>query len=370
MSSKLIYLVSSSGYPNYGDELVAAQWLRWLAVHEPDAEVWLDTPSPGNCVMMFDDLHPNVRFTDALFQIVWNAPEDLDEVAWFCGEAVRNPGLVPRRALGMELLQGADVFHVLGGGYINEYWPRHIGLLSAGNALAESFKARAAATGLGLMPVAGSAELIKKATSNYHVLDVRDQESTDLLADDRVSQSGDDVTLGIGPAIFDERETRSVMLNLQADFLDDDGVESLRRSVLATVEAWGIEGHQIGYVECMPGADRRMFDLLTPDLPDMRFYPFVEVWRAGMPARRGQRWLTTRFHVHLTAAAAGAWGVAFPINDYYRVKHGSLVAQGSRWALGELGEPAPAFHGEPGFGSKLAGLTDAKTAIAQRIYGP
>ena len=26
----------------------------------------------------------------------------------------------------------------------------------------------------------------------------------------------------------------------------------------------------------MPGGDRRVFDILEPQLPDMRFYPFVE----------------------------------------------------------------------------------------------
>ena len=47
MSGRRIYLVGSTGFPNYGDELVASQWLRYLAEHEPDAEVWLDSPAPG-----------------------------------------------------------------------------------------------------------------------------------------------------------------------------------------------------------------------------------------------------------------------------------------------------------------------------------
>jgi len=368
MARKLIYLVSTSGFPNYGDELVAAQWLRWLAQHEPDAEVWLDTPSPGNCVMMFDDLHPNVRFTDALFQIVWNAPEDPEELAWFCGEAIRNPGLVPRRAFGMELLRRADVFHILGGGYINSLWPRHLGLLAAGATMKTTFDARVAATGLGLLPVAGPTELVQKLAHDFDVFDVRDTESYALLADDKVIQSGDDVTLNIGPDNFDQRETRSIMLNLQSDFLDDDGIERLARGVLATTEYWEAESYQMGYVESMPGGDRRLFDGLEPSLPEMRFYPFPEVWRDGLPARRGQRWVTTRFHAHMMAAAAGAWGVAYSINDYYVVKHKSLVDAGSNWELATLGETAKAYEGDPGFGSALDGLATAKADVARKIY--
>ncbi|WP_410631146.1 hypothetical protein [Amycolatopsis sp. cmx-4-83] len=41
------YLVGPSGHPNFGDELIAATWLRYLAGTEPDADVWLDTHSPG-----------------------------------------------------------------------------------------------------------------------------------------------------------------------------------------------------------------------------------------------------------------------------------------------------------------------------------
>jgi len=197
---------------------------------------------------------------------------------------------------------------------------------------------------------------------------VRDDESYALLADDKVIRSGDDVTLGIGPDNFDPRETRSIMLNLQSDFLDEDGIEALARSVLSTAEFWEAESYQMGYVECMPGGDRRLFDVLEPSLPELRFYPFVEVWRDGLPARRGQRWMTTRFHAHMMAAAAGSWGVAFPINDYYVVKHTSLVEAGSHWELVTPGETATGYEGEPGFGPALDSLAAAKADVARKIY--
>ena len=131
MSARRIYLIASTGFPNYGDELVGARWLRYLARTAPDAEVWLDSPSPGNSQLLLGGLHPNVRFVDTLFRIAWAAPSKTPTSS-STSPPMRCASVVPRFALGVELLQSADVFHVLGGGYINSVWPRHLLLLAAG----------------------------------------------------------------------------------------------------------------------------------------------------------------------------------------------------------------------------------------------
>lgn len=369
MATRNVYLVASTGFPNYGDELVAAQWLRYLAVHEPDATIWLDSPSPGNSQLLLGHLHPDVRFVDTLFQIAWAGQSNEPwEVVDFAMRAVRHPGVVPRRAAGVDLLHSVDVFHVLGGGYINTLWPRHLTLLAAGAVLSTAFDARSAMTGHGLVPSAASGALLDRLTSDYHVVDVRDSASRNLLSSPHVTESGDDVLLGLGPQLFDARESRSVMVCVQSD-LADAGVSALAETVVATLGKWGVNGSQVGYVEAMPGADRRVFDLVEPFVPDMRFYPFTEIWREGLPARRGQRWLTTRLHPHLVAAAAGAWGVAIPVSgDYDGRNHESLFERGSRWGSVVPGEAASEHNGEAGFGSALAGLTAGKEAVADKIY--
>lgn len=372
MAGRRLYLVAAAGYPNYGDELVAAQWLRHLARHEPDSEVWVDCHNPGGAELLLGHLHPHVRFVDTLWTIGWAAPsEDPEEIAAFTAQAVRQPGFgEPRRAAGIELLRTVDCFHVLGGGYLTSLWPRHLAVLAAGATLAEDLGVASAATGLGLMPAAAEPALFDRLGAGYSVLDVRDAQSRALFSRDDVSESGDDVLLDIGDHLYDQRETRSLMLSFQTDLVDA-GIEALAGSVLQTVKAWGVDSSRIGYVEAIPDKDRRVFELLEPSLPDMRFYPFTEVWRDGLPARRGQRWLTTRFHQHLVAAAAGAWGVVFPVKaGYDDVKHESLIGSGSRWALGRPGEPAPQAHGEAGFGSALAPLVSAKQEVAAHIYPP
>jgi hypothetical protein len=369
MSSKSIYLVVSSGFPNYGDELVAAQWLRYLAIAEPTADVWLDSPSPGNSQLLLGHLHPRVKFVDTLFRICWAAPsEDPQEVIEYASAAVRNPGVLARYALGVELLQKVDVFHILGGGYINAMWPRHLAFLSAGSVLSTRYDARSAMTGLGLLPTAAPAGMLDELTATYEVVDVRDTPSRELFSTVEATETGDDAFLDIGDHLYDQRESRSIMICAQADM--GVQVDAVVETIQGTLRKWGAEGHQIGYVEAMPGWDRTVFERLEPEFDDIRFYPFVELWREGIPARRGQRWLTTRFHPHLVAAAAGAWGVAIRVSEeYYGIKHGSLLAQGSRWESVAAGDVAHEVRGEPGFGNALSGLVESKRAVARAVYG-
>jgi hypothetical protein len=370
MAGRRIYLVGSSGYPYYGDEAVAAAWLRHLAATEPDAEVYLDCPNPGGAQLFLGDLHPNVRFVDTLFRITSAAPsDDPEQVAEFAAQAARQPGFgYAHRAAGIELLHTVDVLHVIGGGYLASIWPRHLGVLAAGQTLAAEHGKRVAMTGTSLLPNTASGELLDRLTAGYSVIDLRDAQSKALFSAENVTDSGDDSLLGIdGGQVFDERESVSTMISLQSDLVDD--VEALATSAVETAKAWGLRPDRIGYVEAIPGQDYVVFEMIESQLPGMRFYPFTEVWREGLPARRGQRWITTREALHLAAAATGAWGVAFPARPGYDdVVHRDLIEKGSRWVMGTPGEAAPEAHGEAGFGSALAGLVEAKRAVAQRVY--
>ena len=64
-----LYLVATTGHPNYGDELIAATWLKYLARVTPDSEVWLDCPNPGPSEVLLGHLHPKVRFTDTFWRL-------------------------------------------------------------------------------------------------------------------------------------------------------------------------------------------------------------------------------------------------------------------------------------------------------------
>ncbi|WP_026414782.1 polysaccharide pyruvyl transferase family protein [Actinomadura oligospora] len=370
----MYYLVGTTGYPNYGDELIAAAWLRHLAVVAPDKDVWLDCPSPGNAAVLLDGLHPRARFTDTFWRLCWEAPSDEAwEVAHWVRRAMRDPWTAVRFAAGIELAATAEIVHLIGGGYVTGMWPRHYGLPAAAAGAVERSGGRAVMTGQGLWPLPEYGEgLLPWLVPSFELVDVRDEPSARILGDaTAVSRTGDDVFLDLGPHLYryPGEPLREVMLCLQSDLLAMPR-PALAAFVRSTLRDWGVTPDQVGVVEGIPGVDRAVFDLLEPDLPGARFYPFAGVWKHGLPAEAGQTWISTRFHPHLLAAAAGANGVAVTINEeYYPVKHRSLTDLGTAWTVTD-GRTTPS---RPSGGGLDAGVTRRmgreKAGLAARIYG-
>ena len=214
-------------------------------------------------------------------------------------------------------------------------------------------------------------------SGSFDVVDVRDQPSHELVSGvqgPRISATGDDALLGWSTELFDGRDSPDVMVSAQSDMLDAP-VERVAELVAGVLEAWDVAPEQVGWIESIPFNDRRVFDVLADRLPGARFYPFVELWEQGLPARPGQRWLSTRFHPHLMAAAAGSWGVAVPVRaGYYDVMHEALLALGTGWAtlgLDAAGDPSRVPQppdGGSGFGRRVEALSIAKRQLADALY--
>ena len=370
-----IHLVASAGFPNYGDELITALWLRQLARRAPEAEVLVDTPSPGLSAVLLDGLHPNARFVDTLWRLCWAAPTEQPwEVAAWVDQAVGNVGMAPRWALATEQLHTVDLVHIVGGGYLHGEWPRHLGLLSGALAVSRISGARTVLTGQGLAPASvDSGALMAALASRFDVVDLRDEASEQLLRSGGVEHarySCDDAFLGLDrlPAPPNQ-PTPQFMLCAQSDMLSIDR-PSLARLILDTLRAWRVAPENLGVVEGIPGVDREIWALLEYQLPGARFYPFSEIWRDGLPVSADQTWLSTRFHPHLMAAAAGASGAAIPVSPgYYQTKHRSLISQGSRWTVAE-DLTVPELPTAGGFPPEVVQRQNAeKLRIAQEIYG-
>ncbi|GAA1192174.1 Polysaccharide pyruvyl transferase family protein WcaK [Prauserella alba] len=371
-SPRRIYLIGPTGLPNYGDELVAATWLRYLARTEPDAEVWLDCHTPGTAQVMLAGLHPNLRCTNTLWRLAVEAPDPEPwAVATWIRKVVHDPGLAPRCRPGVELLATADVIHLIGGGYVNALWPQHAGLLAGAIAGRVRSGARLAMTGQGFVPAAADiAELLYSLAARFDVVDVRDRDSAELLADGAPAGfTCDDVFLDVPEPVFQDY-SRAVMVCVQSD-IGELGPPALAGRVKGILRRWEVEPGDVTFVEAIPRIDRAVYDLLAADLPGAAFMPFSELWRDGVPALEGQLWISTRFHLHLIAAAAGARGVAVSVSpDYYDTKHRSLIDLGSGWTmLDAAGTGVPDVPEKGGYpADTVAELRARKTEVAERIY--
>lgn len=377
---RILYLVSPAGMPNYGDELIARAWLEHLARVRPQDEVVLDCHTPGQAALLLRDAHPRLTCVDTLWRMIALARENArpGPVWEWCAHAAATLGAEPRIDEGVDLLHRADTIHLLGGGYLNGLWPHHAALVTAVAAVSERFGSRALASGQGLMPQPEGAagEAMREAARRFAVFDTRDRQSFETLAGaPGASQSGDDAWLTVrepsGPA-----GGGGVVLCLQSDLTRyftsgvHAGADAVAHWARRVLDAWQVPGDQVTVVEGIPGEDRVAYDRLGERLAGARFVPFRELWHHGLPAAAGQTWLSTRFHLHLKAAAAGASGVAVATEPgYYEVKHTSLVEAGSRWTVVTDGDTIPSRPVAGGFdpAHRLAAV-ESKGCLAERLY--
>ncbi len=317
------YLVSIGGFPNYGDEVITARWLHYLALSAPEAEVWLDTRYPGNASALFAGIHPRLRTTDAVFRAIDQAREEGDRSP---EEIARDFGS-PLYDLQLVALHRARSIHLLGGGFVNAVWPENLAIPRIMRAVAERTGAKLIATGQGLLPDAG------ERFEGFDHVSVRDQASADLLG---IDKGVDDAFLCRAseiPADAANRETE-IVLCIQNDAHDDGIFERLVRYARSCVETWGVPRARVRYVEAIPGGDyagyRELQDLVAED----GFVPFTRMWTDGFEMGPHQVWITTRFHHHLLAADHGARGIALNGKaGYYDIKHGSITDLGSQWIV-------------------------------------
>ena len=367
-TNETIYLVGTSGHPNFGDEFVTAAWLKHLAQARPDAEVWLDCPNPGQASHLFAALHPKVRFTDSLYKLIWmyrDAPrEDAEREV---RHRIEHLG-TPRFDLGLLDIRRASSLHVIGGGYINGHWPFHVGLLTAAAKLKELTGMSLYATGQGFTP-APEGDSLQQALSAFDHVTVRDQASADLTGADL---SVDDAFLGIrelsGFGGDPTPQDGQVWVNLQSDLIDEAGFESMVQSVRGVLEKLAAQGRPLHYLECIPGTDGLAYERLADLIPAENKVSFVELWGKEFPARPGQTWITTREHPHVMAAACGAAGVAVEL-EAEAGDHAALLELGTGWSLVKPDsiEPDQASVSK-GFPYKSRMLVQDKLSEAKKLY--
>lgn len=366
-----IYLISAGGQPNFGDEFITRAWLDWLAEHQPNREVWLDTIEPGRASHLFRDTHPRLQTTNTLWHATHTGPSDDHEAAEQRMQSlVRDLGS-PRYDLGLRDLRTMGSVHLLGGGYMNSIWPENFGIITAMVKLKTDFGIPIFATGQGLLPNDGPTfEWLRARLHEFDYVESRDSEGAHAFG---VAAGLDDAFL----AFANRREIYApaaalpaTMVLVQGDIADDERDEQLGRAVARFMAEQPIAA-QVGFAEAIPPDDLRHAKAFVEDAAP--FFPFMRIWEEGFPAFAGQTWLTTRFHFHLLAAAAGARGTVLNARPgYYDVKHGSLQELGtgwSDWAPEEDGHaPVPVGTGAPDFADKAREFGQRKAKLAARLY--
>jgi len=374
-SRRRTYLIGVAGHPNFGDEAITRGWLRWLATHRPDDEVWLDVPNPAGAAALHHGEHPHLVTVDTVHRLGWETPSsegpaDGAAVVAHTRAVLDEPWRAPRWLAGLEALRAADTVHVLGGGFVHAHHPHTASLLAALE-WAARHGSRTAISGAGLVPADPAlADLLGALGEAVDVATVRDPGSAaalpgSVLAPDDVWLGGIEQHLAARDADAPQPE---VMVLVQGD--GHSRGDELAATVLALLDAWGVGAGEYAVVEANPPVDGYVRAALEAQHGPHRFHSFAEIATHGLPARAGQRWITTRYHPHLLAAAAGADGVAISVSgDYYDVKHQAVRSAGSAWPVLAIGD-APVAAGPAGSLPERRGeLAATLEATARAIHG-
>ncbi|MXN61064.1 polysaccharide pyruvyl transferase family protein [Bacillus sp. BGMRC0062] len=373
-----IYLISWAGYPNFGDELIAAAWVNHLARVAPTTDVWLDVREPGTVTALLRGLHPRLHVVNTVFRAMHERFHGLDRSMRSLIEDLGSP----KYDAGLLALREAGTVHLLGGGVLHANWPENFQVVDAMRTVRELSGARLFATGQGLMPFAGN------PLSDLDHLSVRDRPSADaagiplgfddafLLAEDPRhartlgllgDQGGGRVSAGAdGPWTPTE-----VVLCIQSDTLAEGALERMLEFARAQLQRWDLPRESVRYLEAIPGDDYVGFDRLRDVVAPDGFIPFQAAWDGDFTFGSHQVWLTTRFHHHLIAALHGARGVALSGKPgYYDVKHQSVVEAGSQWTVRHAGEQLDPVGLEAlAAPSGFAEAVRAKRDEAAQLYG-
>lgn len=361
--NRAFYLVAEPGHSNYGDELIAREWVRYLALRQPDVPAYIDCARPGPAAAILRGEHPRLSVVDTLACLTRENEfaggdvrnQHTRDIARFVVQALHDEGKAARYASGIELLRSAvRSVHVLGGGYLNSMWRVNLARLSVA-AWARGRGVPAVATGIGLMPLQEPDDsFVREAAASFLSFSVRDAESYRAVMDSRspqqvgdriqemartqISLAPDDCFVNALDRCYAPPEgLPDTMVCVQSDFVDD--AAALHRHVIATLNSWEVgRGAMVGVVECNPYVDYPIVESLKAAGYRVAFFPLASLLREGFPARAGQRWLTTRYHPHLLAAAQGCTGSFITVGErYYAIKHRAVLRMGSHWTNSVIG---------------------------------
>lgn len=368
-----IYLVSSAGFPNYGDEIITLKWLRFLSAHKPNAEVWLDSTNPSHAAFLFKDAHPKLHFVNTLWQLMKdiNKVEKVPHLAGtYTNSLLRNSGK-SKEVFGIELLKNVNVIHFLGGGYINSVWRDHYLLLQTASILKEiNPDILLYGTGLGLFPQ--SQETLAPTRDSLKLFDhlsVRDQESS-IIAETPLGY--DDAFLGLEDDVCNiQKQKQRAFISLQQDVVGRN--EAIIPKIVKILVDSGIEPDEpiMVFEALIPGDNWALKRLQELWFGQVSLLPFKETWEMGFPVGEDALWVSSRFHMHLLAASHGMRGVALLFdNSYYHNKHKSLFDLNTGWSSYTLDSPNnPKGTINADFPSIAREIAQDKESEAIKLYG-
>lgn len=333
LETKIFYLISAAGMPNFGDDMLTRYWVNYLQERFPGCTIYLDAVD----AVVAAELFPTAKCVD----YVWRLAQALGDEGSLEEKFADLYALPSRERLMTKIFNAAHSIHLLGGGYINELWGANARLMELAAYFARKHDLVSYATGLGLQPLSvKNAEKFSPSIRQFDQFDVRDIASYSVLEPlgiSALSFTGDDYfafpNSPIGHIV--EREHPILHLCIHTE-LSENGVltENLLLMLKQAISLFSTQypATTIKFYEFRPGSDGVFFNQILERFPQTEFIAFENIWRDGLQFSPNDFCISSRFHFQVIAASLGIAGIALSWSDYYDNKFDSLQ-QMSDWPI-------------------------------------
>lgn len=338
------YLISTAGYPNFGDEQIVRTWLAFFLKYHPTDQITLDSPFSARSSLLFKDEFPNMNFVDTIWNLSYsgsNGGADLENTHILIN--LMNGGS-PRDFMGIEYMKSADEIHILGGGYftteILEFTRTYLffPILTYLKKIQPNIKLKA--NGLGLTPISSEyqTQLENRYLPLFDYVGVRDKDSATIKG---TTLELDDVFVSrkLNAIKINENNDNPDILLILKPIENRDQLDIFIHQLIQYLEMDENKSKTIGILEFMVPMDNWLFfEPYLNDFPELKkrlkFFGFWDIWTKGLPYKKNQEWITSRFHAHLIGSILKIKGSIFVENNkYYKTKHQSLLNLGTGWQL-------------------------------------
>ena len=378
-------LIGGAGAPNYGDELIVRGWVDFLTDHiKSDDKIVIYE----NIAKIETNLHGpfarngNIEFRDSL---TWIAKANTELSFW--GQVLRgyefveNNGFQNYRKHAIDILKSAETVHLHGGGYLNKLFPVKGFYLGLCAALNKAFGTRIFATGIGFGPTETIPEeseaLIAKTFSHFELFELRDVDNYRKLAktfpEANFSYGLDDCFLVGKDKLQAPHDGKKRLFLSHLTY----NVQKLVPEYWDKIEALAKDYDKVVFLESCPWADKKVIAFVGEKFRDMEVTPVAEILDKGIPVGENDFAFVSRFHIHYVLARLGCIGTFAKDNEYYNVKHQSILDRGSQFReydgnKGYLFNDENQYLFKTGSDFKRMGLdkgyVERKISLARQLY--
>ena len=322
-----IILSGGSGAPNYGDELILQQWIRYITTKYPLADLHVQGTSVKGLASSVKVAKNSNKPTYSTSLLSYALEE---KNLSFFEQFLRGKRYIehqvfrkdPKTQSYQEKFERCDVFHLHGGGYMNSFWPAFGFLFGVGAALKKCYNAKFVCTGIGVTPLTVKSkkehELLKMILNSSDLFGVRDPFGVSFLSEKtHIAPFAD-----IDDAFLEDVKVNPDLINSSTFHISTySSILKKDKSILETIQRKAEKHESLCIWECCPTVDKEAIETIKKLGFNNKVISIESLLADGIPFGKNHKLFTIRYHPAVQVYRIGGYVEPHFSGDYYTHKH-------------------------------------------------